>query len=188
MSVAETLNAINDPELLPDICATVAGGGNLAALCRDRSLDYKLVNRWIADDEDRAHRYKLALDIREQHAKDLIIGELISYIRAKPVDAFTAIEVDGGVRQAMLPIAEMPEDLQRLIAGYEFEEVFEWVGQGKDREKLHVGRMHKIKFYDKPRSIETFMKHLAMLVDRKDVNVKHSLADLIAGEPEKQPA
>jgi len=82
----------------------------------------------------------------------------------------------------------MPPELQRLIAGIEFEEIFEWQGQGKDREKVHVGRIHKLKFYDKPRSIETFMKHLSMLVDRKDINVKYSLADLIAGiQPETKP-
>jgi len=190
-STIDINDQLSDPELLPDICGEVAAGGTLSAFCAARSLNYKAVNRWINDNEERAKRYKLALDIREDHAKDLIIAELIAWLKARPVDAFEMIE-DGSGRsqQALKDLQDMPPELQRLIAAIEFEEVFEMQGEGKARERVHVGRIHKIKFYDKPRSIETFMKHLSMLVERKDINVKHSLADLIAGDaakPETKP-
>jgi hypothetical protein len=66
---------------------------------------------------------------------------------------------------------------------------FEWQRPPGDKRNVHVGRIHKIKFWDKPRSIENFMKHLAMLVDRKEINGQISLADLVAGsmEPMEHP-
>lgn len=186
----ETLNAIGDADTLPSICGEIASGGTLVAYCAEHGLDYKLVNRWLNDEEERAKRYKLALDIREEHAKDLIISELIAYLKAKPSDAFERTEGGEGIpdQVGIKPVDEMPPELQRLIAGVEFEEVFEWQGSGKARERVHVGRIHKIKFWDKPKSIETFMRHLSMLVERKDVNVRHSLADLVAGSMLKPAA
>jgi hypothetical protein len=190
--VDETLNAINnDAEaLMSDICATVMEGGTLVALCAraERPLKFKLINRWIAEDKTRQERYDLALSIREQHAKDLIIAELTAWLKAKPLDAFELVEREAGmsgasVEQRMKPMQDWPPELQRLVAAIEFEELFEHQGQGKDRERVHIGRIHKIKFYDKPKSVETFMKHLAMLVDRKIVDTRVSLADLIAGDP-----
>jgi hypothetical protein len=187
--VDETLNALQDPELLSTICAHVIEGGTLVGYCAEHALKYKLIVRWIADDKERGERYANSLITREQHAKDLIIAELISYLRAKPVDAFVMIggNTEGGIpaQQALKALQDMPADLQRLIAGIEFEEIFEMQGERGSKERVHVGRIHKIKFWDKPRAIENFMKHLAMLVDRKEITGKISLADLIAGEEPK---
>jgi hypothetical protein len=191
--VDETLNAINnDAEaLMSDICATVMEGGTLVALCaRARPLKFKLINRWIAEDKTRQERYDLALSIREQHAKDLIIAELTAWLQSKAARCVRACRARGwhggaSVEQRMKPMQDWPPELQRLVAAIEFEELFEHQGQGKDRERVHIGRIHKIKFYDKPKSVETFMKHLAMLVDRKIVDTRVSLADLIAGEEPK---
>jgi hypothetical protein len=177
---SETNNALADPALLTGLCTSIAEGSTLVKFCaeHDPRLRYKLVLQWINDDKERAQRYKLALDQREQHAKDLIVAELIAYLEA---DVTTAFEKDGDGHLVLKDVTEMPKPLQRLIAGVEFEEVFEMQGERGDRERVHVGRIHKIKFWDKPRSIETFMKHLAMLVERKDVNLKTTIADLIAG-------
>lgn len=178
MNEYEINAALASPELLTDICAEVSAGGTLAALCSTRGLPYRAANRWINDDLERVKRYKLALEIREEHAKDLIIAELVAYLRAQPADAFDLIDGHQSVRE----IADMPAELQRLIAGYEFEEIFRHEGHGKARQRVHVGRMHKVKFWDKPRAIETFMRHLSMLVEKKEINAKLSLADLIAGD------
>lgn len=179
--VEETNNAINEPEFLGDVCAHVAIGGTLVTLCAEREIDYKLVNRWIEDDEKRAGRYALALSIREQHAKDLIIAELIAYLKADVTEAFDA---EGNLKR----MQDMPHNIKRLIAGVKFREIFEWQGEGKERAQVHVGNIIEVKFWDKPRSIETFMKHLAMLVDRKDINLRHSLADLVAGSMKPEAA
>jgi len=175
VSTVDTNNKLADPELLPSICAYVAEGGTLTAYCNENSLHYRLVNRWIHDDETRAKRYKLALDVREQHAKDLIIAELIAYIKADVTQCFDA---EGN----MLRMPDMGANEKRLIAGVKFREIFEMEGKGEERARVHVGNIIEVKFWDKPRSIETFMKHLSMLVERKEIDARLSLADLITGE------
>jgi predicted transcriptional regulator len=168
----------NGEELLVDISASMIEGSTLTAYCAAHGLKYKIVLRWLNDDDDRQQRYKTALELREHHAKDLIISELMAYLSAKVVDAFVRGE-DGSQRLKF--VEDWPAELQRLVAAIEYEEIFEMQGTGKERERVHVGRMHKVKFYDKPRSIETFMKHLAMLIDRTQVTGQLTLADLIGG-------
>lgn len=181
MSTVETNNRLADPELLTDLCAHVAAGGTLANFCSEQSLIYKLVNRWIEDNEDRAKRYKLALDIREQHAKDLIIAELIAYLRA---DVTTCFDEQGNLRR----LHDMGPNERRLIAGVKFRELLDRQKNSEGQvENVHIGNMIEIKFWDKPRSIETFMKHLAMLVDRKDLTSGgKSYAELISGSMAKE--
>lgn len=179
--VADTNDALGDPELLTDICAAISIGGTLVAFCEERGLKYKIINRWLQDDEERAKRYKLALDIRDDHAKDLIISELIAYIKADITACFDA----AGNLKAM---PELGPNEKRLIAGVKFRELFEMQGERGDKKQVHVGNIIEVKFWDKPRSIETFMKHLSMLIEKKDIKVTTSLADLLAGDPPKQSA
>lgn len=184
----ETNNAIADPNLLTDICSEVAAGNTLTKFCLARSLNHKIINRWIHDDESRAKRYKLALDIREDHAKDLIIAELIAYLEA---DVTKCFDDEGNLKT----MPSLGANEKRLISGVKFREIFEMQPDpdnkgpkgGRTSKQVHIGNIIEVKFWDKPRSIQTFMQHLSMLVDRKDINVKHSLADLIAGslQPEK---
>jgi hypothetical protein len=91
----------------------------------------------------------------------------------------------ASVEQRMKPMQDWPPSCSASSPRSSSRRLFEHQGQGKDRERVHIGRIHKIKFYDKPKSVETFMKHLAMLVDRKIVDTRVSLADLIAGEEPK---
>ena len=174
MSTVDTNNKLADPELFTDILAEIAIGSTLVKECEKHSIHFKAVNRWINDSDERARRYQLALDIREQHAKDLIIAELIAYLKA---DVTTCFDEVGN----LLRMTEMGPNERRLIAGIEFREIFEWTGPKGEKEQVHTGNIIKVKFWDKPRSIETFMKHLAMLVDRKDLTSGgKSYAELIA--------
>jgi hypothetical protein len=182
--IEDTNSALADPELLGDICAHVSIGGTLVNFCGEHEpvLNYKLINRWIEDDSERAKRYKLALDIREQHAKDLIIAELIAYLKADITEAF---DREGNLKR----MHDMPAPVRRLVAGIKFREIFERQQDepGGKYENVHVGNMIEVKFWDKPRSMETFMKHLSMLIERKDINVRASLADLVAGSLVEAP-
>jgi hypothetical protein len=171
-------NALADPELMTDICGEIAAGGTLVEFCRGREISYRAINRWINDDPERAKRYKLALSIREDHAKDLIISELIAYINA---DITKCFDENGNLKV----MTELAPNERRLVAGLKFRELFEMEGERGAKKRVHVGNIIELKFWDKPRSIETFMRHLSMLVERKDINVKHSLADLIAGDAAK---
>jgi hypothetical protein len=182
MSTVDTNNKLADPEFFTDILAEIATGSTLVKECEKHSVHFRAVNRWINDSEERSKRYQLALDIREQHAKDLIIAELVAYIKA---DVTMCFDADGNLRR----MTEMGANERRLIAGVKFREIFE--KQEKGESPVHIGNIIEVKFWDKPRSIETFMRHLAMLIDRKDVTSGgKSYADLIADsmKPAKQEA
>lgn len=169
---SNTNDALADSQFIVDLLTHVATGGTLVQFCADREVHYKLVNRWLQDDTERAERYATALRIREDHAKDLIIAELTAYLRA---DVTKCFDENGNMK----PIKDWEHAERRLLAGYKFREIFEMEGTGKEREKVHVGNMIEVKFHDKPRTIETFMRHLAMLVDRKQHEVASSLIDLV---------
>lgn len=165
-------NKLADPGLLTTICGEIAEGGTLVAFAATNAIPYKLLNRWIADNEDRAKRYKLALDIREQHAKDLIVAELVACIKADVTQAF-----DG---QNLKHIEDMPEGVRRMVAGIKFREIFQSQGKGEDKHQVHIGNIIEVRFMDKTKTIELFMRNLAMLVDRKEISGTLSLADLIS--------
>lgn len=171
-AVERTRDALADPLLLNEIVVEVAAGGSLAMFCNERKILFRGVLAWLMGDDDRKSAYHEALDVREQHAKDEIIKELFCYLRADVTQAFD----DNG---NMLRVKDWPRDLQRMLAGMEFQEIFEMQGIGKDRERVHVGTLHKLKFFDKPRTIELFMRNLKMLVDKHEIVGKMSLADLV---------
>jgi len=56
---------------------------------------------------------------------------------------------------------DIPIDLRRTIASVEIEELFE--GRGEARE--HVGRLHKIKFWNKNQALDSLARHLALFKD-----------------------
>jgi len=62
-------------------------------------------------------------------------------------------------------IKDMPESLRRAIAGIEVDEI--WTGTGPAREK--IGETKKVKLWDKKGSIDSFMKHLGMFIERLEV-------------------
>lgn len=160
------------------ICGEIASGGTLTEFCRENGFGFKLINRRIQSNDDDARRYADALIVRETHLKEEIIAEIAGYLRCDLTQAF---DENGN----MLRLADMPRGVKSMIAGYEFEEIFETSGSGKSRERIHVGNMHKIKLHDKPRSIEMLMKNLKMLVDRHEVTASMSLADLLKPDPPK---
>lgn len=70
------------------------------------------------------------------------------------------------------PLSEMPEDIRRSIAGLEVHELFD--GQGE--QKTAIGLAKKIRFWDKPKAIETLAKHLGLLTEKVSVqgNLDHT--------------
>lgn len=174
--IEATRDAIAALDFIEVVCGHVASGGTLTTFCADRDILFKLVNQFIQSQRDYARRYMDALKVREVHLKEEIIQEIAGYLRCDLTDAFDA---NGN----MLRLVEMPRNVKRLIAGYEFEEIFE----GPRNDRVHVGNMHKIKLWDKPRAIEMLMKHLKMLVEDVNVTGKITLADLLAPDQPSEP-
>lgn len=68
----------------------------------------------------------------------------------------------------LLPIKKWPDEVAAAISSIESEEFFS--GRGED--KINVGHIKKIKFWDKGKQLELVMKHLGLLLDRIDITSK----------------
>jgi phage terminase small subunit len=90
---------------------------------------------------------------------DDVLRELLRIARC---DVGQAFRPDG----TLLPLHEMPEDVRRAISGFEVEELYE----GADGEKFSLGKVKKVKFWDKTRGLELLGKHLRLFTDK----VEHS--------------
>jgi phage terminase small subunit len=93
---------------------------------------------------------------------DDVLGELLRLAR---VDIAGAYDEKGQLK----PIHEIPEDIRRAIAGVDVEQLFE--GRGKDR--VQIGNLVKVRFWDKVRGLELLGKHLR-LFDEKQAGGKDS--------------
>ena len=79
-------------------------------------------------------------------------------------DIGQAFDEHGNLR----PIREIPEDVRRAISGVEVDELWE---NGEDG-RHQTGITRKVKFWDKPKSLELLGKHLKLFVEKIDLNAK----------------
>jgi phage terminase small subunit len=107
---------------------------------------------------------------RVEVKSDDILRELL---RIATVDLAEAYDEAGNLK----PIQEIPKDVRRAIAGIKVFEEFD--GFGKDRVK--VGEVREVKFWDKPRSLELLGKHLKLFTDVVEHQGKLTLEQLVAG-------
>lgn len=101
------------------------------------------------------------LAARKQRCEIKADEVLLELWRIARADIGEAFDKEGRLK----PLHEMPEDVRRAIAGVEVEEMFD--GSGESR--AHVGNLRKVKFWDKPRTLELLAKHLGLLVERVEV-------------------
>lgn len=100
---------------------------------------------------------------------DEVLRELL---RIATADLSEAYDEAGNLK----PIHEIPKDVRRAIAGIKVFEEFD--GFGKDRVK--VGEVREVKFWDKPRSLELLGKHLKLFTDVVEHQGKLTLEQLVA--------
>ena len=85
----------------------------------------------------------------------------------------------------MLPIKDIPKAVRKAISGVEVEELFE--GKGEDR--VHVGTLRKVKFWDKVKSWELLGKHLKLFVERTEhTGLDGGPIQVITGVPQPKPS
>jgi phage terminase small subunit len=82
---------------------------------------------------------------------ETLLREAARIALADPLGAFTG---QGGLKN----IEDWPEELRRALSGIEVFEEFEWKGEGKERRREFIGYTKKIKFWDKPRTLELIAK------------------------------
>jgi phage terminase small subunit len=106
---------------------------------------------------------------------DDVLRELIRLAQADPARAFDE-------KGNLLPIHEMPPEARAAIAGFDLEEL--WDGRGPKRKQ--VGRVRKVRFWDKPRALELLAKHLGLLTERLQVSVL-TLEQLVEASRKEPP-
>ncbi len=120
---------------------------------------------------DIAREVNAALERRNARVEvksDDILRELLHLAM---VDISEAYNPDGSLK----PLNEIPADVRRSLANIETEEIF--AGFGENRE--HVGRIAKVKFYDKTKALELLGKHLKLFTDKLEVSGKMTLEQLV---------
>lgn len=163
----ETLFA--DPGTMDTICSNVAEGLSLIDLCKNWSVGYSKVLRWIRADSARLKAYNEALADRDEWTKELLLRELRSIATSDLREAF---DDNGKLKHP----SQWPDSIARAVAGLEVFE--EFAGAGKDRE--YIGDTKKLKLWDKTKSLELIGKTMALFVDRKEHSLESSLEDILA--------
>ena len=102
------------------------------------------------------------VDFNEPATPQDDIKALISELRSL---AFSNIKGMYDDNNCLLPIKDIPDSLCRAIAAIETDEIY--MGTGSAREK--VGETKRVKLWAKDQSIEKFMKHLGMFIERLEV-------------------
>lgn len=147
----------------------VAEGGTLIDLCREWSVHFSQVMRWIRADAARLKLYEESLSDRTEWVKERVLSELRSI---GVVDISMIYDSEG----AVLPVEHWPEACRRSIQAIEVEETFEYI----DKVKIFTGYNKKVKFYDKIKAIDMVGKQAKLWSEVKDSSVEMKLEDLLA--------
>lgn len=124
----------------------------------------------------RVPKVKAAVDAalgRTEKAAEVERSEILRELkRIALADIGGAFDSEG----RLLPIHQMPEEIRRTISGVEVDQLFD--GEGPD--KYQAGDTVKVKFWDKPKSLELLGKHLKLWTDKLDLNGRLTLDQLLA--------
>jgi len=107
----------------------------------------------------------------EVEARDVVL-ELVRMLNSDPA---LVCNEDGTVKS----IHDIPIDARRAIASFDVEEL--WHGRGEDR--VQVGVLKKVRFWNKDRAAELLGRHLRLFVDR--IEAKHEgTLNVLTGIPD----
>lgn len=120
----------------------------------------------------------IAARVKELHAASLksvnldVQEILLELKRLAMCDLEQALNpIDG----TLLPINEIPVDVRKCIAGFHVEEIWE----GKEGQRVQIGVVKKIKFWDKNKALELLGKHFKMFTDKVEHSADSTLEALI---------
>lgn len=137
-----------------------------------RSQAYDLLTR--PHIQQRVKELNSALMLKAQVSPELVLTELR---RIAACDVGQAYLPDGSLKA----IHDIPDDVRRCISAFEVEEIFE--GQGEDR--VYVGKLRKVKFWDKNKGLELLGKHFKLFTEKFEGSIELSLEKLIEGDVQR---
>lgn len=156
------------PDFIYTIFAHIANGGTLITLANMWGVRHSDIAGYIADHPDFKDRYEFALAARDEWEKERCLQELRAIAT---VDIRQAYREDGTLKS----IREMSPELAAALSSVETDELA--VGSGDER--VVIGSTKKVKFWDKAKAIELFMKKHGLLIERKKIEIARSLEDII---------
>lgn len=123
--------------------------------------------------------------ISELHAESLkavnldVRSILLELKRLAMCDLKEALNpIDG----SLLPINDIPEDVRKCIAGFQCEEIWE----GEKGQRVQIGVVKKIKFWDKNKALELLGKHFKMFTDKVEHSADSTLEAILTAS-RKEP-
>lgn len=156
------------------IFAHIANGGTLISLAEVWGVRHSDIAGYIAEHPKLKERYEFALTARGEWEKERMLQELRAIAT---VDIRDAYDDNCNLKN----VRDMSPTLAAALQSIETDELF--AGHGDEREQIGVTR--KVKFWDKAKAIELFMKKHGLLIERKEVKVTRTLEDIVGAANEE---
>lgn len=154
---------------IDDVFAHIANGGTLINLAEAWGVRHSDISAFIGSKPDLRARYDFALVVRSEWEVERCLQELRAIMMVDIRDAYNE-------RGELKNVRDLPAPLAAALQSVETDELFE--GHGDDRTQIGVTR--KLKFWDKAKAIELFMKKHGLLVERKDIRITRTLEDILS--------
>jgi phage terminase small subunit len=125
-----------------------------------------------------SERLQALLDARFKRVQldgDTILRELL---RLATSDLRKLFDDKGG----LLPPHQWPDDAAVAVSSVEVEELFDGYGE----ERHQIGFTKKVKFWDKPKSLELLGKHLKLFIEQVNHTGKLTIEDLVIDSDDKK--
>lgn len=168
-SYGERLALILDAPTLPNtIFAHVANGGTLITLAEAWGVRHSDIAGFIAAHPTLKERYAFAKQERDEWEKERCLQELRAIMS---VDIRDAYDVTGALKN----VRDLPAALAAALSSVETDELFEGTGEARTQ----IGVTRKVKFWDKAKAIELFMKKHGLLIERVKVQHASTLEEIL---------
>lgn len=139
----KALAHVEDPKIFNSALNHIANGGSLIDLCKMWELRYSDVMRVIRSNPDLKARYDQAMVDREEWAKERVLAEFKALATFSIKDLFDS----NGVP---IPIHQLPDQVASAIK--------------------EINADGDVKMVDKLKALDSLGKHMAGLVDKKEIS------------------
>lgn len=147
-----------DPEKLVDtICIHIASGGSLIDLCETWDVRYAEVWNWMNKNQDAAELYADALNARNEWSRERI---LLEFRRLSLAEHTQFYDDKGKVK----PMDQWTPEMKSIVKDVYFNE---------------KGKISRVSFWNKEKSLELLGKNIAMFNEHHVVSGRISLEELV---------